>query len=229
MPARSFDIVGFDLDGTLVDTSGDLTAAVNHALVLAGRAPLTPEQVTPMIGGGAKHMLRLTLDATGGCDDAAFRPLYKALLDHYGRNLSVHSRPFPGAVGALDALAAQGVALAVVTNKFEAFADRLLDDLGLRGRFATVIGGDTLGKENAKPSPAPIHAMIARCGGGSAAFVGDSVYDIRAARAAGIPAIAAAFGFLTGPVEDLAADAVIDGYDALLPTLDRLASGRPRG
>ncbi|WP_326523994.1 HAD-IA family hydrolase [Sphingomonas sp.] len=229
MTGFPFEIVGFDLDGTLVDTSGDLTAAVNHALAIAGRAPLTPEQVTPMIGGGAKHMLRQTLDITGGCDDARFRTLYHTLLDHYGGNLSVHSNPFPGAVPALDALAGMGVRLAVVTNKFEAFARTLLTDLNLIDRFACVIGGDTLGKGNAKPSPAPIHEMIARCGGGRAAFVGDSIYDIGAAHAAGIPAIAVSFGFLLGPVDDLGADAVIDAYDDLIPALARLSATSSTG
>ena len=100
----------------------------------------------------------------------------------------------------------------------------MLDDLGLAGRFACIIGGDTLGKGNAKPSPVPIRTMIARAGGGRAAFVGDSIYDIRAAHAAGIPAIAAGYGFLLSPVEDLGADAVIDSLDALLPALSRLAS-----
>ncbi|HET9510664.1 MAG TPA: HAD-IA family hydrolase [Sphingomonas sp.] len=224
MQHSSFDIVGFDLDGTLVDTSGDLTAAVNHALMLAGRAPLTPQQVTKMIGGGAKHMLAQALDATGGCDAAEFRDHYTALLAYYGDHLSVHSRPFPGAVETLDALAARGVRLAVVTNKFERFATRLLGELGIADRFACVIGGDTLGPGNAKPSPAPVRAMIDRLGGGHAAFVGDSIYDIQAAQAAGIPAIAVSFGFLLGPVEAMGADAVIDGYDALIPTLDGLCA-----
>ena len=224
MQRSSFDIVGFDLDGTLVDTSGDLAAAVNHALALADRAPLTTAQVTGMIGGGAKHMLAQALAASGGCDDAAFRTHYKAMLAYYGDHLSVHSRPFPGAVAALDALAARGVQLAVVTNKFESFATRLLTDLGLADRFACVIGGDTLGPGNAKPSPAPILAMIDRLGGGRAAFVGDSIYDVQAAQAAGVPAIAVSFGFLLGPIEDLHADAVIDGYDQLIPTLDALCA-----
>ena len=224
MTRKSFDIVGFDLDGTLVDTSGDLTAAVNHALAIGGRAALTPAQVTTMIGGGAKHMLAQALETNGGADETEFRTLYRALLDYYGQHLSVHSRPFAGAVAALDALAAQGVALALVTNKFESFARTLLDDLKLTDRFACIIGGDTLGKGNSKPSSAPIHAMIARCGGGSAAFVGDSIYDVQAARRAEVPAIAVTFGFLLGPVEDLGADAVIEGYDELLPTLSRLSA-----
>ena len=228
MTCKSFDIVGFDLDGTLVDTSGDLTAAVNHALTTGGRAALTPEQVSTMIGGGAKHMLAQALERSGGADEAEFRTLHHALLTYYGQHLSVHSRPFPGAVEALDALAGQGVTLALVTNKFEGFARTLLDDLKLTDRFACIIGGDTLGKGNAKPSPAPIHAMIDRCGGGRAAFVGDSIYDVKAAQRAGVPAVAVAFGFLLGPVADLGADAIIAGYDELLPTLARLSATSSR-
>ena len=67
----SFELVGFDLDGTLLDTSGDLAAAVNHALQLAGREPLTVAQIRPKIGGGAKNMLRMALDDSGGCDEEA--------------------------------------------------------------------------------------------------------------------------------------------------------------
>lgn len=222
MTSFPFAIVGFDLDGTLLDTSPDLTAAVNHALVAGGRKPLTPEQVKPMIGGGAKVMLERTLAETGGCEPEEFRRLYKLLLGYYADHLAVGTRPFPGALDALDALTGLGVTLAVVTNKFEAFATSLLDQLGLSARFACIIGGDTTGKGNAKPSPAPIHEMIARCGGGPAAFVGDSIYDVMAGKAAGVPTVAVGFGFLTQPVETLGADAVISEYDELIPTLERL-------
>ena len=224
MTPNSFDIVGFDLDGTLVDSSGDLTAAVNDALASVGRAPLTIAQVKTMVGGGAKHMLMQGLEATGGIEADAFRPLYRRMLDYYGNHLSVHTRPFPGAVVALDALAERGVRVAVCTNKFESFAIRLLTDLGLIDRFACIIGGDTLGPGLSKPDRAPIDEMIRRSGGGRAAFVGDSIYDIMAARNAGIPGIAVSFGFLLEPVEKMGADAVIDSFDELIPTLDRLAA-----
>ncbi|WP_288935357.1 HAD-IA family hydrolase [uncultured Sphingomonas sp.] len=221
-----FAIVGFDLDGTLLDTSGDLAAAVNHALGSIGRAPLTVEQVKPMIGGGARHMLGQGMAATGGCDDATLDVLHRRLLDYYAAHIAIHTRPYPGCLDALDALAAGGVRLAVVTNKLEGLARTVLTELGLIDRFATLIGGDTMGPGNAKPSPAPIDEMVRRCGGGRAAFVGDSIFDVRAAQAAGLPAIACSFGFLMQPVEELGADAVIDGYDALVPTLQRLASER---
>jgi phosphoglycolate phosphatase len=219
-----FDIVGFDLDGTVLDTSGDLTAAVNHALAEAGRAPLAPEAVKPMIGGGAKRMLQLTLDATGGIEPDEFKRLYRLLLAFYEDNLSLHTRPFPGAVEAIEALRSAGVKTAIVTNKFERFATKLLTELGLTHLFDTLIGGDTLGRGREKPAADPIIEMIARLGSGSAAFVGDSIYDTMAAKAAGIPSIGCAFGFLLGPVEDLKADAVIESYAELIPTLTRLSA-----
>lgn len=218
-----FDIVGFDLDGTLLDTSADLLAATNHALALVGRPPLAAERIRSMIGGGAKRMLELGLAESGGADVATMARAYPALLAFYGDNLSHGTTPFPGLNEALDALEARGVKVAIVTNKFERFAVRLVAELALDHRFACVIGGDTMGKGNAKPSAAPIREMIARCGGGRAAFVGDSIYDILAAKNAGIPSIAVSFGFLMQPVEALGADAVIDSYDELIPALVRLA------
>ena len=222
MPPFPFAIVGFDLDGTLLDTSGDLAAAVNHALGTIDRPPLTVARVRPMVGGGARHMLAQGMAATGGCTEYELDLLQRRLLDHYEANIAVHTRPFPGALDALDTLAARGVRVAIVTNKLERLARLVLGELDLTARFDTIIGGDSLGPGGAKPSPAPIHAMIERCGGGRAAFVGDSIYDIAAGQAAGIPTVAVSFGFLQQPVAELGADAVIDGYDELIPTLERL-------
>jgi phosphoglycolate phosphatase len=217
-----FAIVGFDLDGTLVDTAGDLTAAVNHALGLAARPPLSEAQVRPMIGLGAKHMLEQGFLATGGIPGGDFERLYRELLGYYEAHIAVHSRPFPGLADALDRLDELGVRTAVVTNKREHMARKLLGVLGLADRFAAIIGGDTLGPGKAKPSPAPIHAMIAQCGGGRAAFVGDSIYDVTAAKAAGVTSILVGFGFLDRPAAELGADHVVGHYDELVPLLERL-------
>ena len=217
-----FDIVGFDLDGTLIDTSADLVGATNHALELAGRPLLDRAAVMTMVGRGARHMLEQALEASGGYDEALMARIYPALLDWYRDHVSDHSRPFPGMIEALDALAARGVALGIVTNKFEYLAVKLIAELGLDRRFATIIGGDTMGKGNAKPSALPLREMIRRCGGGRAAFVGDSIFDTLAARNAGVPSIAVSFGFLSQPVAELGADAVIDSYAELVPALERL-------
>jgi phosphoglycolate phosphatase len=218
-----FDIIGFDLDGTLVDTSGDLTAAVNHVLGSVGRPLLSSETVKQHIGGGAKLMLQQGLEITGGIPDGDFKPLYKEMLAYYEANVSAYSHPFDGALALLDELDAMGVRYAVVTNKFESLAVKLLTDLNLAHRMGCIIGADTLGKENAKPSGAPMFEMVQRCGGGRAAYVGDSIYDVMAAKNADVPSVAVSFGFLHGPVEELGADAVIDHFDDLIPMLRQLA------
>jgi phosphoglycolate phosphatase len=217
-----FDIIGFDLDGTLVDTSGDLTAAVNHVLTSVGRPSLPQDTVKQHIGGGAKLMLQRGLEATGGIPDGDFKPLYRQMLAYYEANVSVHSRPFDGALALLDELDAMGVRYAVVTNKFESLAVKLLTDLNLAHRMGCILGADTLGKENAKPSGAPIFEMVQRCGGGRAAYIGDSIYDVMAAKNAGVPSVACSFGFLHGPVGEMDADAVIDHFDELIGCLERI-------
>ncbi len=222
-----FDIIGFDLDGTLVDTSGDLTAAVNYVLASVRRPLLSAETVKQHIGGGAKLMLQHGLEATGGIRGDDFKPLYRQMLGYYEANVSVHSRPFDGALTLLDELDAMGIRYAVVTNKFESLAVKLLTDLNLAHRMGCILGADTLGKENAKPSGAPIFEMIERCqalgGGRRAAYIGDSIYDVMAAKNAGVPSVAVSFGFLHGPAEELGADAIIDHFDDLIPALRQLA------
>ena len=90
----------------------------------------------------------------------------------------------------------------------------------LLAALSAIIGGDTLGVR--KPSPDPIHAMIEQSGGGRAVFVGDSIYDVMAAKAAGVPSILVGFGFLDRPVEAIGADHVIGHYDELVPLLEAL-------
>lgn len=222
MAAFPFPLVGFDLDGTLVDSSADLAAAVNHVLAGLGRPPLTIEQVRANIGGGGRRMLAQSLADAGINAPEVLDRHYAALLAYYADHIADATRPYPGVVEALDELAARDVRLAVVTNKVERLAVKLLDALGLADRFATIIGGDSVAES--KPSPAPLREMLRRLGGGPAAFVGDSRFDIDAARAAGLPNIAVGFGFTDRPVTTLGADAVIDTYADLVPTLERIGT-----
>jgi len=217
-----FDIVGFDLDGTLFDTSADIAASVNHALALVGRPALSTAAITSMVGAGAKHLLEQGLEVSGGFDAADMKRAYPALLAYYEANISRGTFAYPGLMEMMASLDARGVTLAIVTNKFESLAVKLLAELGLTDRFHTVIGGDTMGKGNSKPSALPIQEMIRRCGGGRAVFVGDSIYDILAAKNAGVPSIAVRFGFTIQPVEELGAEAVIGHFDELVPALERL-------
>ena len=215
-----FRIVGFDLDGTLLDTSKDLGAAVNHALSLIGRPPVPDEAVSGLIGGGSRLMLRRALALTGGDEGLDVDALYAPLLAFYEDNIAVHTALYPGGAAMLDALDDAGAAIAMVTNKPQPLAEKLLGELGLLGRFACVIGGG--GGYPLKPAPDALHAMVEHAGGGAAAYVGDTTFDTHAARAAGLPCVAVSFGFNDLPVHDLGADAVIDHFDALIPALASL-------
>ncbi|MFZ1742400.1 MAG: HAD hydrolase-like protein [Pontixanthobacter sp.] len=218
-----FSAIGFDLDGTLLDTHQDLGAAVNHALELGGFDPVPVGSSKDLIGGGAKIMLSHAVEAQGGMERDAFHALYKQMLAFYAENNAVHSRPYPGVVEALDTLQARGVQMAVVTNKFESFATDILTQLDLAWRFVTIIGGDTMGKGNAKPAPDPVIEARKRCGGGSFAFVGDSSYDVAAAKGADVPVIVAAYGYCDKPPHELGGDAVIAQFSDLIPALESLA------
>jgi phosphoglycolate phosphatase len=216
-----FDIVGFDLDGTLLDTGADLAAAVNHALATIGHGPYPIDEIKPFIGKGARRMLERSLAAAGIVDQALIDELLPVLLDFYGANIAVQTVPYPGLLKAMDDLAARGIRLAICTNKREALARKLLDELGLSARFAAIVGGDTLGPNRHKPLPDLLLDMVEKAGGGRTIFLGDTDNDTLAARAANIPSIAVSFGFVTCTAEELGADAGIDHFDELIPLLER--------
>lgn len=219
MTTIPFDIVGFDLDGTLLDTSRDLGVALNHALGTIGRPEVPYEEVRGLIGGGSGLMLRRALALTGGEAGVEFEALRQVLVRFYGQNIAHHTALFPGGESMLDELAQMGVRLAVVTNKPQNLAVKLFKELGLLNRFSSVIGGGTY---PLKPAPDALHAMVLECGGGRAAYVGDTTFDTGAAKAAGLPCVAVSFGFCDAPLPELGADAVIHHFDDLVPALRAL-------
>jgi phosphoglycolate phosphatase len=215
-----FDIVLFDLDGTLADTAADLAAALNYALGQLGRPALPASDVRRRVGHGARTLLRRGLSATGTVTEDFVGQAFPLFIDYYEAHIADHTRPFDGVDAALAALDAQGVRLAICTNKPEALTHKLIGVLGWESRFDAIVGGDTLPQR--KPDPAPVHEAIARAGGGRAAFVGDSISDTGAAQAAGIPCVALTFGFSDRPADQLGATVLVDHYDQLLPALKRL-------
>ena len=222
-----FDTVGFDLDGTLLDTFRDLGEAVNHALEMGGFERVSVESSKDLIGGGAKIMLLQAVEKQGGLPEVEFRKLYKTMLAYYADHNADFSRPYPHAVETLEALKARGVKLIVVTNKFEEFARSVLTQLGLIAHFETVIGGDTMGKGPdgkylSKPHPEPLIEAKRIGGGGPFVFIGDSTYDVNAAKAAGVPSIAVTYGYQDKPPHEMGADGVIDSLDQLIPALEVL-------
>ena len=208
-----FDVVAFDLDGTLADTAPDLAAALNHTLGELGRPGVDPESVRHLVGHGARALLRRALESKELVERGL--PIY---LDYYAANICVGTRRYPSLEPAMDDLAARGAKLAICTNKPERLTHLLVDALGWTGRFAAIIGADTLPVR--KPDPRPLLEAVARAGGGRAAFVGDSITDAETARAAAIPFVAVSFGFSDRPVEALGADAVIDDYAELTAVLE---------
>jgi phosphoglycolate phosphatase len=205
-----------DLDGTLVDTAGDLVATLNAIMGAQGLAPVPVDAAATMVGHGARVMLERAFAQQG-------RPLTPERLDdltdrfiaHYVAHIAETSRPFPGAEAALDRFQAAGWRLAVCTNKLEEPARKLLGLLGLAGRFAAITGQDTFGFR--KPDPRHLTETIRRAGGneGSAVMVGDSLTDVDTAVAAQVPVIAVAFGYSAIPVAELGAARVIDHFDEL--------------
>ena len=220
MAAFRFDVVAFDLDGTLADTAPDLTAALNVTLGQLGFEPVPAGDVRHMVGHGAKALLRKGLAASGATDEALVDRGFPLFLDYYEAHIADHSRPFPGCEAALDELVSRGVRIAICTNKLEGLARKFVDAIGWNSRFPVIIGGDTCGVS--KPDPKPLFAAIDQAGGGRAAFVGDSITDTNTAKAAGIPCVALSFGFHDRPPAELGADILIDHYDALIPALERL-------
>ncbi|NQV20992.1 MAG: phosphoglycolate phosphatase [Rhodospirillales bacterium] len=214
----------FDLDGTLIDTAPDLCGALNWVLAREGR-PLVPvEDVRHMVGEGARKLIERGLAASGpppSADDVEGHVVH--FLDHYRRNLSAHSVPFPGVEETLDALADLGAQVAICTNKPQGLAVQLLDELGLGHRFPVILGGDSLPVK--KPNPGHVIGTVERMGAalGDVVFVGDSHVDVAAARGAGVPVVAVSFGYSLVDATELGADVVIDTFPELLDALDRLS------
>ena len=124
----------------------------------------------------------------------------------------------------MDELVAEGVTLAVCTNKPQRLSELLIEALGWNGRFAAILGADRVPQR--KPHPAHVLSTIEAAGGDprSAAFIGDSIVDVTAAKAAAVPVVAVSFGFPDRPADTLGAVAVIDSYAELIPALRRLGA-----
>ena len=204
----------FDLDGTLVDTLPDLTEALNVSLESEGLVRVSLNDARNGVGHGARRMIEYAVTAQGvPAEEERVSRMHARFLEFYRDNIAVSSRPFPGAETALTVLSERGILLAVCTNKYESFAIELLETLGMAGRFAAIAGGDTFGVS--KPDPLHLTRTVEAAKGGRAVMIGDSNADVGAARAAGIPSIAVAFGYSTVPVRELGADALIDHFDEL--------------
>lgn len=209
---RAKRAVVFDLDGTLIHSLPDLTAAINKILQEEGRAPLAEAEIGPMVGDGAHALVERAFTARGGLPGADAAPLLARFLDFYERNATVLTRPFPHVVETLERLKAKGIALAVCTNKPTAATKEILATLDLDRYFAVVVGGDDT--PALKPNPVHLSTVLDRLGvaADEAVMVGDSINDVLAAKGANVTCIVVSFGYARVPAKDLGADLVVDDF-----------------
>ncbi|MGE0766029.1 MAG: HAD-IA family hydrolase [Hyphomicrobiaceae bacterium] len=215
--------IAFDLDGTLVETAPDLIRATNHVMGLIGEHPVAPTEIRASISFGARAMIVKALDIrTVRLTNAEIDGLLEHFLAHYTDNIAVESHPFPGLEGALDRLASAGAKLVVCTNKREGMSRLLLETLGLAGHFAAIAGRDTFPVH--KPHPDHLTGAVRLAGGDPrlAIMVGDSNTDLLTARAAGVPMIGVPFGYTDVPMRQLGPDALLEHYDDLAATIERV-------
>jgi phosphoglycolate phosphatase len=215
-----------DVDGTLVDSVPDLAYCVDAMMAQIGRPPHGEAKVRNWVGNGVERLVRraLTGSLDGEPSEADFAGAYPVFLDLYSRNTSQRSRLYPGVREGLDMLKSAGYPLGCVTNKAAQFTEPLLRNLGVRDDFAIVISGDTLPRKKPDPEPLLHAAGFFGVAPQSSLMIGDSVSDVRAARAAGFQIICVSYGYNHGmDIRDAMPDAVIDSFMEIIPLLDKVA------
>jgi phosphoglycolate phosphatase len=211
----------FDLDGTLADTAPDLLAATNAVMAAEGLPLIPPSTLRHMVGFGARSLIEQAMEAVGRVPaPEELPPLLDVFMRHYRDHIADGSVLFPGVLATLQGLKAAGARLAVLTNKPQELADLLLPRLGLRPLFDEVYGAGRM--SYVKPDARIFHDVVRdlneKSPGGpdsGAVMIGDSITDLKTARAAGVPCILFSYGYTPVPAKDLGADLVLDEFTAL--------------
>lgn len=207
----TFRAVLFDLDGTLAHTAPDLIAAVNRILTEESRPPLPDSALRPLVSKGGRALLARAFDDLA---EEAREPLLPRFLAAYADALAVHTRPFDGIEALLEAIEARGWPWGIVTNKPEGLAIGVVEGLGWSTRSKALVGGDTLPVR--KPSPEPLWLAASQLGVPPEAclYVGDDARDVEAAKAAGMPSVAALWGYREAHEDPRNWGATVDCRDA---------------
>jgi len=220
LPLRA---VLFDLDGTLLDTAPDMIGALNALRAEHQLAPLPYDPVRAVVSHGAARVVK---SGFPDADAATAAALQRRFLEIYRGALSRRTRLFPGMDEVLAALTRRRLKSGIVTNKPAWLTDPLLEELGLRQRFACVVSGDTVAERKPHPLPLLHAATLAGVAAGECVYVGDAERDVQAAHAAGMAALVANYGYLLADEEPAAwgAEGYMDQASDLLRWLD--SSGR---
>lgn len=212
-------LIIFDLDGTLIDSSIDITNALNYAMEPHGLKRLNIDDTIKMVGEG---ITRLIEKIVGDRAESVKSDVIERFLEHYTQHILDYTREYPGVKETLERLKAYKKA--VISNKRESLSKIVLDGLGLSKYFDIVIGSDTTPER--KPSPMPILKVLSELHvkPEDAVIVGDSNYDVDAGRAAAVTTIAVTYGYR--PVEMIRhADYLIDRIKDLIPLLKKMKGG----
>ena len=214
MLSQPIRAVLFDLDGTLIDTLPDLHAAACAMLNDLGRPPLPLESIRAYVGRGIPNLIKRVLANSLHVAEDPNPPPPEAVASyrrHYAHENGRNAKVYPGVLEGLASLRAQGVPLGVVTNKADTFIQPLLEQTRLSGYFEVLVGGDRLPK--VKPDPMPLVWACGRLGVSPAEtlFIGDSINDALAARAAGCPVFLLPYGYNEDrDVHELDCDAIVE-------------------
>lgn len=216
--------VVFDLDGTLIDSIGDIADALNATLATRGLPALPEDHIKQMVGAGVPELVRRGLSAHGvGADDVA--PFVRELVERYSARPAARTRLYEGAEDLLGALGEAGVKLGICTNKPQAITELVLAELGIGAHFGAVVG--TTPDLPRKPDPAMLRAVLDRLEvpAFDALMIGDSASDVGAARALGVPVIVLRSGYGKETPDELGADVLIDSLTEAQSALDALRGG----
>ena len=205
----TIDAVLFDLDGTLADTAADLGGVLNRLRTEAQLAPLPPETIRPHVSKGVRGLLGIGFGLVPG--DDIYTELHQRFLAYYGNSLCVATRLFDGITELLERLEADSIKWGVVTNKPSRYTLPLMAALGLTHRAVCIVSGDSSSRPKPAPDPLWLASTIAGAAPARCLYVGDDLRDMQAAHAAGMGAVAAAWGYLGDdlPVAEWGADAIV--------------------
>ncbi|HZP99537.1 MAG TPA: HAD-IA family hydrolase [Reyranella sp.] len=224
--ASRFDTVLYDLDGTLIESAKDMQVAVSHVLADHGLPPATEEDMRAFMGQGSKVTMQRAFAKYGkNLDDTALSAVTREFVRYYEADPVSNTFAFPGVVDVVAHFGRLGLKQGVCTNKFEKPSRMILDHLKLMPPITDVAGADTFAPVR-KPDPRHILMLLERMGSTKerSVMVGDSIHDVEAAHAAGLPAVLVSWGYTARPASELGAEAVIERFDALPKALEGLAA-----
>ncbi len=206
----------FDLDGTLTHSAPDLHQAANVICKARGWEPFDLETIISFVGNGIpKLVARVFAARNASIEEADYQTAVMDFLAFYDRHTTDLTKPYEGVVDALELLKSKGLPMAVVTNKPEAPAKKILKELNLDQYFSVVIGGDTTAEK--KPNPTPYLAACKALGVAAqeTVFVGDSEHDAETVSAIDVPFILCTGGYRNASVEEISPWRAIDSFSQL--------------